>query len=414
MNEKLSLSKDKIKILLLEGIHPRAVEVFQQQGYHQIERVPSALDRQVLFEKISNVHMIGIRSRTHLDAEALSYAKKLMAIGCFCIGTNQVDLETTADRGIPVFNAPHSNTRSVAELVIGQTIMLMRNIFPKSMAAHRGEWQKSASASFEVRGKTLGIVGYGHIGSQVSVLAEALGMKVVYFDIQSKLPLGNAVSLASLKDLLAASDVVTLHVPATDQTKGMISTEELAQMRPGASLINASRGNVVDLEALANALSSNHLKGAAIDVFPKEPSSNKLPFDSPLKGLEQVILSPHIGGSTLEAQENIGTEVGHRLAFFSDRGTTEGAVNLPQVNLAAHRGTHRILHFHTNQPGMLSQINAILGKNDINVTGQHLGTKNHIGFVVLDVVNAGSREVLRQVRHQLGDIPGTIRTRLLY
>lgn len=414
MNGKLSLSKDKIKILLLEGIHPRAVQVFQEQGYHQIERVSSALDRKVLLEKIADVHMVGIRSRTHLDEEVLAHAKKLMAIGCFCIGTNQVDLKAAAVKGIPVFNAPHSNTRSVAELVIGQTIMIMRNIFPKSMAAHRGEWQKTAKGSFEVRGKTIGIVGYGHIGSQVSVLAEALGMKVVYYDIQSKLPLGNAVSVPSLEKLLAISDVVTLHVPATEITKGMIGTAELAQMREGSALINASRGNVVDLEALAEALRSDKLKGAAIDVFPVEPSSNQRPFESPIKGLEQVILSPHIGGSTQEAQENIGTEVGHRLAFFSDRGTTEGSVNFPQVNLAANQDAHRLLHFHTNQPGMLSQINIILSQNEINVIGQHLGTKNEIGYVVLDVARATPREVLRQVKDQLKAIPGTIRTRVLY
>jgi len=414
MNEKYSLSKDKIKILLLEGIHHRAVEVLGEHGYKQVELIASALDRNALLEKIAKVHMVGIRSRTQLDREVIAKAKKLMAIGCFCIGTNQVDLKTAASLGIPVFNAPHSNTRSVAELVIGQTIMLMRDIFPKSSAAHRGEWRKSARGSFEVRGKTIGIVGYGHIGSQVSVLAEAMGMRVLYYDIQSKLPLGNAESVPNLEALLGKSHVVTLHVPATKQTKGMIGEAELAKMPKGSALINASRGNVVDLKALALALKSEHLKGAAIDVFPTEPSSNQLPFDSPLKGLEQVILSPHIGGSTMEAQANIGVEVANKLAYFSDRGATEGSVNLPQVNLAPNQEAHRILHIHTNQPGMLGQINAVLGSGGINVTGQSLSTRNQIGYVVLDIAKDIDHDALERVRTQLSDIEGTIRTRVLY
>lgn len=414
MNPKLSLSKEKIKILLLEGIHSRAVEVFKEQGYNQVELISNALDPEILLEKIANVHMVGIRSRTQLTPDVLSHAKKLMAIGCFCIGTNQVALGAAAEKAIPVFNAPHSNTRSVAELVIGQTIMLMRKIFPKSSAAHRGNWQKTATGSYEVRGKTLGIVGYGHIGSQVSVLAEAMGMKVLYYDILSRLPLGNAVGVASLEALLQASDVVTLHVPATPETKGMIGAEELRAMKVGSSLINASRGNVVDLDALADALKEQHLSGAAIDVFPVEPKSNQQSFHSPLCGLDQVILSPHIGGSTLEAQANIGLTVAHKLAFYSDRGSTEGAVNVPQVNLRANEDAHRILHFHANQPGMLSQINAILGENNINVTGQHLGTQDHVGYVVVDIAPEDNLEKLHQVRTTLGEIPGTIRTRLLY
>lgn len=414
MTEKYSLSKDKIKILLLEGIHQSAVEVLGEQGYSKVELVPAALDRTLLLEKIANVHMVGIRSRTQLDREVISKAGKLMAIGCFCIGTNQVDLEVAASLGIPVFNAPHSNTRSVAELVIGQTIMLMRDIFPKSAAAHRGEWRKSARGSFEVRGKTIGIVGYGHIGSQVSVLAEAMGMRVLYYDIQSKLPLGNAESVADLDTLLSQAQITTLHVPATGQTTGMIGAAELAKMPKGAALINASRGNVVDLEALSQALESGHLKGAAIDVFPKEPSSNKMPFDSPLKGMDQVILSPHIGGSTMEAQANIGVEVAQKLAYFSDRGTTEGSVNLPEVNLPANEEAHRILHIHSNQPGMLGQINAVLGAGGINVIGQSLSTRNQIGYVVLDIAKDIGREALGQVRSRLRGIQGTIRTRILY
>lgn len=414
MSEILSLEKEKIKILLLEGIHPRAVEVLNAQGYSQVSLVSSALDRSALLKKIAKVHMIGIRSRTQLDADILEHANRLVAVGCFCIGTNQVDLDAAANLGIPVFNAPHSNTRSVAELVIGQTIMLMRNIFPKSMAAHRGEWQKTAKGSYEVRGKTLGIVGYGHIGSQVSVLAEAMGMRVVYYDILSRLPLGNAEARTSLHQVLAESDVVTLHVPATEETQGMMGAEEIAVMKTGSCLINASRGNVVDLDALTEALKKGHIKGAAIDVFPKEPSSNEKPFASPLVGLDQVILSPHIGGSTIEAQANIGHEVAYRLAFFSDRGTTEGAVNLPQVNLMAQQDTHRLLHFHANRPGMLSQINAILGTYSLNVTGQYLGTKNQIGYVVLDVEKTCSLEKLQEARMHLTKIPGTIRTRVLY
>ncbi len=408
-----SLPKDKIRIVLLEGIDRLAVDVLNHHGYQNVELLPGALAGEALIERIRDAHMVGIRSTTQLTAEALSSARLLMAVGCFCIGTNQVDLATAASLGIPVFNAPHSNTRSVAELVIGHTIMLMRGIFPKSAAAHRGQWIKSAKGSNEVRGKTLGIVGYGHIGTQVSVLAEAMGMTVIYHDIQTKLPLGNARACDSLDELLEKAHVVTLHVPADATTKNMIDAERLAKMQQDAFLINASRGSVVDIPALAAALESGHLAGAAVDVFPVEPKSNALPFESPLCGLEQVILTPHIGGSTLEAQRNIGKEVAEKLAYFSDRGNTDGAVNFPKVNLPAHEGAHRLLHIHGNTPGILRQINDVIAEMDINVLGQYLATAGELGYVVLDIGQV-SEEQGKDLRERLARIPSTIRTRLLY
>lgn len=409
----LSLPKDKIRIVLLEGIHEYAVEVLSHHGYRNVELLPGALAGQALIDKIRDAHMVGIRSTTQLGAEALASARLLMAVGCFCIGTNQVDLATAARLGIPVFNAPHSNTRSVAELVIGHTIMLMRGIFPKSVAAHRGQWIKSAQGSNEVRGKTLGIIGYGHIGSQVSVLAESMGMTVIFYDIQTKLPLGNATACNSLDELLEKSHVVTLHVPADGSTKNMIDAERLANMQKGSFLINASRGSVVDIPALASALASGHLAGAAVDVFPVEPKSNGLPFESPLCGMEQVILTPHIGGSTLEAQRNIGKEVAEKLAFFSDRGNTDGSVNFPLVNLPPHAGAHRILHIHGNTPGILRQINDVIAEMNINVLGQFLATSGDLGYVVLDIGQV-TEDQGKDLRERLEHIPSTIRTRLLY
>lgn len=410
MTEKLSLAKDKIRIVLFEGIHPNAVEVFKSHGYTSVELLPNALTGDALKEKIQDAHMIGIRSRTQITEEVLSSTRRLMAIGCFCIGTNQVNLEKAADLGVPVFNAPHSNTRSVAELVIGQTIMLMRGIFPKSAAAHRGSWTKSAKGSNEVRGKTLGIVGYGHIGSQVSVLAEAMGMRVLFYDIQSKLPMGNAVRAKSMEQLLKESDVVTLHVPADPSTVNMITAKEIGQMKKGSFLINASRGTVVEIPDFAAALKEGHLAGGAVDVFPVEPKSNQLPFESALIGLEQVILTPHIGGSTQEAQENIGIEVANKLAFFSDCGTTDGSVNFPKVNLPLVEGAHRVLHIHRNAPGVLRQINDTMADANVNVVGQYLATHGGLGYVVLDVTVGMTDQLLAPLKQ----IPGTIRTRVLY
>jgi D-3-phosphoglycerate dehydrogenase len=416
-NRYLSFQKDKIGVVLFEGIHKHAVEVFASHGYPNVTLLPKAPSRDQLREALSTARIIGIRSRTQLTAELFDKAisPRLMAIGCFCIGTNQVDLPAAAQRGIPVFNAPHSNTRSVAELVIGEIIMLMRGIFPKSMGAHKdGTWLKSAKDSYEVRGKTLGIVGYGHIGSQVSVLAEAMGMRVCYFDTAQKLPLGNAIKTNSMEELLAMSDVVTLHVPATPDTVDMIGAAELDAMKDGAHLINASRGNVVVIEALAERLRSGRLGGAAVDVYPKEPKSNDDALISPLLGIETAILTPHIGGSTQEAQENIGVEVANKLALFSDRGSTEGSVNFPQVNLRPNETSHRLLHIHENHPGVMGKINRELSQAGINVTGQHLDTTNEIGYVVIDFDPNVSRTDSQSVNESLREIPGTIRTRLLY
>ncbi|CAM2066013.1 phosphoglycerate dehydrogenase [Sulfidibacter corallicola] len=416
MTTDQKLSKSELKIVLFEGIHPVAVEVFRGAGYTNVERLPKAVDAQTLRDKLRDAHMVGIRSRTHLTDEVLKLpeARDLMAVGCFCIGTNQVALKTAANQGVPVFNAPHSNTRSVAELVIGHTIMMMRKVFPNSMAAHRNEWRKSAVGCFEVRGKSIGIVGYGHIGSQVSVLAEAMGMRVYYHDIVSKLPLGNAQRVDSLEELLKVSDVVSLHVPATPQTEYMIRAEHLAMMKKGSYLINASRGNVVVVEALSELIRNEHLAGAAVDVFPKEPASNKDAFESPLVGLENVILTPHIGGSTQEAQHNIGIEVANKLVGFATHGATESAVNFPQVNLSHSPNTIRMLHIHKNQPGVLQKINDIVGFKHINVLGQYLKTTEDIGYVVLDIDAALGREKAGDIQVQLAEIPGTIRTRKLH
>jgi len=410
MSHKISVEKDEINILLLEGIHSNAVDVFKEHDFNKVELIKTALVGDELLDKISRAHLIGIRSRTQLTAEVLQAASKLMAVGCFCIGTNQVDLPAAAQCGVPTFNAPHSNTRSVAELVIGQTIMLMRGIFTKSVAAHRQEWHKSAVGSNEVRGKTMGIVGYGHIGSQVSILAEAMGMRVIYFDVQSKLPLGNARPVRDLEALLEQADLVTLHVPQDPSTNLLMNRERIEHMKKGSYLINASRGSVVDIDALADSLSSGALAGAAVDVFPSEPKSTGQSFESPLIGMDQVILTPHIGGSTLEAQVNIGHEVAGKLAGFLDRGCTVGAVNFPNVNMPYHEETHRVLHIHRNIPGVLRQINMVLAEEDINVLGQNLATDSEIGYVVLDIARNMSERLLNVIR----DIDGTIRTRVLY
>jgi D-3-phosphoglycerate dehydrogenase / 2-oxoglutarate reductase len=407
---KTSVDKQKIKFLLLEGIHPSAVEVLKAAGYSNIESLPGALPDDELKARIADVHFVGIRSRTQLTAEVFAHAAKLAAVGCFCIGTNQVDLVAARERGIAVFNAPYSNTRSVAELVLAEAILLLRGVPEKSAVAHRGGWLKSAENAYEIRGKTLGIVGYGSIGTQLSVLAEALGMQVVFFDVVTKLPLGNARQVPQLKDLLAQSDVVSLHVPETQATQWMIGAEQIAAIKPGGVLINASRGTVVEIEPLAQALKSKKLLGAAIDVFPVEPRSNKDVFESPLRGLDNVILTPHVGGSTMEAQENIGIEVAEKLVKYSDNGTSTSSVNFPEVALPAHPGKHRLLHIHRNVPGVLSEINKVFAANGINIASQYLQTNEAVGYVVIDIDAAHSDIALAR----LAEVPGTIRSRVLF
>ncbi|MCR6496594.1 phosphoglycerate dehydrogenase [Thermomonas sp. S9] len=409
---KTSFPKQDIRVLLLEGISASAVEAFRAAGYTQIETHSKALPADKLKERIAHAHILGIRSRTQLTAEVLAEARRLIAIGCFCIGTNQVDLDAAELAGIPVFNAPYSNTRSVAELVVAQAVMLMRGIPQKNAQCHRGIWDKSASGSHEVRGKTLGIIGYGHIGTQVGVLAEALGMRVIFHDIQTKLALGNAQPAAGLDDLLTQADVVTLHVPETPATQWMIDSEKLDLMKPGAHLINASRGSVVVIDALVAALGAGHLAGAAVDVFPAEPEANGPGFESRLRGFDNVLLTPHVGGSTLEAQDNIGTEVAAKLIRYSDNGSTLSAVNFPEVALPEHAGSRRLLHIHRNVPGMLSQVNEVFGRHAINIDGQFLRTHPKVGYVVIDV--AASKAQASALREELAAIPGTLRTRVLY
>ena len=409
---KTSYPKQDIRVLLLEGISENAVETFRAAGYDNIVSHPKALPEEQLRREIAQAHIIGIRSRTRLTASVLADARRLMAVGCFCIGTSQVDLEAAELAGIPVFNAPYSNTRSVAELVLAETIMLMRGIPQKSVQCHRGGWSKSAAGSHEARGKTIGIVGYGHIGTQVGVLAEALGMQVLFHDIETKLSLGNARPARDLDELLATSDVVTLHVPETAATRWMIGADQIARMKPGAHLINAARGSVVDVDALADALRSGHLGGAAVDVFPEEPQGNDDPLVTPLCGIDNVILTPHVGGSTLEAQDNIGVEVAAKLVRYSDNGSTLSAVNFPEVTLPEHAGSHRLLHIHRNVPGVLSKINDLFGERGINIDGQYLRTSTNVGYVVIDVSTDADRAV--ELRSALAAIPGTLRTRVLY
>ena len=408
--ENISLAKHKIKILLLEGLHPSSEETLKSQGYENIETLKTSLPENELIEKIKDVHFVGIRSRTNLNANVLNHANKLIAIGCFCIGTNQVDLNAAKEKGIAVFNAPFSNTRSVAELVLGEILLLIRGIPEKSAKAHRGIWQKSAIGSFEARGKTLGIIGYGHIGTQLGIMAENIGMRVQFFDIENKLTLGNASQVSTLNKLLQSSDVISLHVPETASTQNMIGAAQLAKMKPGAILINASRGTVVDLDALTSALKDKHIGGAAIDVFPIEPKSNDEEFLSPLRGLDNVILTPHVGGSTQEAQENIGIEVAGKLVKYSDNGSTLSAVNVPEVSLPEHTGRSRILHIHKNQPGVLTKINEAFAKHNINIAAQYLQTDEKIGYVVIDVETDDSNTAFDELKL----IEGTVKTRLLH
>ncbi|ELR65340.1 D-3-phosphoglycerate dehydrogenase [Photobacterium marinum] len=407
---KVSLDKEKIKILLLEGLHPSSIEVLQQAGYTNIEYHKGSLSGDELLEAAKDAHFIGIRSRTQLTEEVFESAKKLIAVGCFCIGTNQVDLSAAAKRGIPVFNAPFSNTRSVAELVLGEILLLLRGIPEKNAKAHRGEWQKSAEHSFEARGKRLGIIGYGHIGTQLGILAENLGMKVYFYDIENKLSLGNATQVRSMTELLNKCDVISLHVPETPETQNMIGAEEFARMKPGAIFINAARGTVVDIDSLCSALESKHIAGAAIDVFPVEPKTNKDPFESPLAKFDNVLLTPHIGGSTQEAQENIGVEVAGKLVKYSDNGSTLSAVGFPEVSLPELRECSRLLHIHENRPGILNQVTSIFAEEGINIAAQFLQTGPEIGYVVIDVETERAEEALTKLKA----IDGTIRARLLH
>jgi D-3-phosphoglycerate dehydrogenase len=412
MSDLLSLPKDRIRILLLEGVHQSAVDLFHDAGYERVVHQKGALEGAALREAVSGVHVVGIRSRTQLTAEVFAAAERLIAVGCFCIGTNQVDLAAARALAVPVFNAPYSNTRSVAELVMGEIVMLMRGIFPKSVGAHAGRWDKSAANSWEVRGKTLGLVGYGSIGSQTSVLAEAFGMRVLYHDVVAKLGHGNARPTATLGELLAESDVVSLHVPETGETEGLFGAREIRTMKPGAFLLNNARGRVVDLEALAEALRDGHLLGAAVDVFPEEPRGNNDAFVTPLQNLPNVILTPHIGGSTAEAQERIGVEVARKLIDYSDVGSTLGAVNFPQVQLPLRpRGT-RFMHVHRNVPGILRRVNAIFDEAGVNIAGQYLQTEGDVGYVVVeaDTADGEAQKLLEQLR----GLDGTIRARLLY
>lgn len=408
--EKTSYPKEKIRVLFLENISDLAVKGFQQQGYVKVEKITKALTEDELVKEIKDVHILGIRSKTQITARVLEAATKLQAIGCFCIGVNQVDLKAATRKGVVVFNAPYSNTRSVAELVIGLAIMLIRRIPDKNKAAHEGIWMKDAKGSFELRGKTLGIIGYGNIGSQVSVLAEALGMKVIFYDVETKLPLGNASDGKTLKEVLGKADVITLHVPETSQTKNIINKTTLKYVKKGAILINYARGEVVDLDALRKAIVEEQIGGAAIDVFPWEPEKNGDRFQSPLQDLPNVILTPHIGGSTEEAQQNIGQDVSVKLLNYLEKGITFGSHTVPALALPPQEGSHRILHIHRNVPGVLSAINTQLSKHNINIVGQYLKTNEEIGYVVLDVdkkLSAQAQQLLREVKE-------TIKVRLLY
>ncbi len=413
MSNATSLDKSKIKILLLEGVHQSAVDSLNANGYSNIEYHTGSLSEAELLSKVGDVHFIGIRSRTQLNETVFAAAKKLLAVGCFCIGTNQVDLAAATNRAIAVFNAPFSNTRSVAELVIAESIILLRGIAEKNAKAHRGIWQKSAKDSYEIRNKTLGIVGYGSIGSQLSVMAESMGMSVLFYDVVGKLPLGNAKQVSSLSELLSRSDIVTLHVPEVSATKNLMSSLEFSQMKQGAIFINAARGTVVDIDALCAAIASKQLGGAAIDVFPVEPRSNSEEFISPLREFDNVILTPHVGGSTMEAQQSIGTEVAEKLAKYSDNGTSVTSVNFPEVSLPDHTeadGVHRLLHVHHNIPGVLSKINLILSESNINISGQHLQTNEQVGYVVIDVDADCSARALEK----LSSVEGTVRSRRLF
>jgi D-3-phosphoglycerate dehydrogenase len=407
-----SYPRQDIKVLLLEGVSASAIESFHRAGYSQVELHAKSLPEAELKQRIADAHIVGIRSRTQLSDDVLAQAKRLIAVGCFCIGTNQVDLGAARKLGVPVFNAPYSNTRSVAELVIAEAIMLLRGIPQKNALCHRGGWTKSAEGSYETRDKVLGIVGYGHIGTQVGVLAESLGMRVIFHDIETKLSLGNARAVSSLDELLERSDVVTLHVPETPATQMMIRAGQLAKMRNGAMLINASRGTVVNIDALAEALKGGHLAGAAVDVFPVEPKGNDDAFVSPLLGMDNVILTPHIGGSTLEAQDNIGIEVASKLIRYSDNGSTLSAVNFPEVTLPEHPNSRRLLHIHRNMPGILARVNDLFSAGNINIDAQFLQTDSEVGYVVIDVTADEAQATA--LKEKLAAIPGTLRSRVLY
>ncbi|MDO7597648.1 MAG: phosphoglycerate dehydrogenase [Pseudomonadota bacterium] len=402
--------KADARFLLLEGLHQNVEDTLKKAGYDNIEYISHALDEDALIEKIKDARFIGIRSRTQLTKQVLDAAERLAAIGCFCIGTNQVDLDAARVKGIPVFNAPYSNTRSVAELVIGQLILLLRDIPAKSKQVHEGRWPKTTKNSNEARGKTLGIVGYGNIGSQLSVLAESLGMNVIYYDVVTKLPLGNASQVGSLKELLNQADVVTLHVPEVPSTKNMITKKEFAEMKASSIFINAARGTCVVLEDLAEVIENGKLRGAAIDVFPKEPKSNEESLESVLRGFDNVILTPHIGGSTAEAQANIGLEVAQKFVQYANNGTTVSAVNFPEISMPQRPETHRLLHIHHNQPGVLSNINSLFAKKNINILAQSMITRDEIGYLVMDVAGIDSQSAFEQ----LDTVDGTIRLRLLY
>ncbi len=412
MSQTLSRPKEKIKILLLEGISETAVNTLANAGYTSVDRRTQALDGAALRDALKGVSMAGIRSRTRLNAQALDGMRSLVAIGCFSVGTNQVDLDATRHMGIPVFNAPFSNTRSVAELTIAEIVMLYRRIFPKSVGAHEGGWEKTAAGANEIRGKTLGIVGYGNIGSQLAVLAEAMGMRVIFYDRTDKLRHGNTEPKDSLEELLAASDVVSLHVPETPETKGMIGEAQYRAMKPGAYFINNACGTVYDVEALARALEDKHLAGAAVDVFPVEPKSNADRFVSPLQGLDNVILTPHVGGSTHEAQERIGSEVARKLIEYSDVGSTQGAVNFPQVQLPPRPAGTRFIQVHKNLPGELRRLNEVFARHGVNIGAQYLQTDGEIGYVVLDA--DGGVEDASAVLSEIRALPGTVRARILY
>jgi len=410
MSKATSYPKEKINILFLENISDTAVELFKKNDYVNVKKISGALSEEELIKQIKDVHLLGIRSKTQITQKVLDAARKLQAIGCFCIGVNQVNLKSATHHGIAVFNAPYSNTRSVAELIIGLSIMLIRRIPDKNKAAHEGVWMKESKGSYELRGKILGIIGYGNIGSQVSVLAEGLGMKVIFYDVETKLPLGNAHDAKNLKELLAQSDIISLHVPETEQTKNLINKNNIKHIKKGAILINYARGEVVELPALAKALQEGLLSGAAIDVFPIEPEKNGDKFITPLQGLSNVILTPHIGGSTEEAQENIGEDVSNKLFQYLEKGITNGSHTVPALSLPPVEKAHRILHIHNNVPGVLSAINTQLSNHNINIVGQYLKTNDDIGYVVLDV----DKQLSKQALELLKDVKGTIKVRMLY
>ena len=405
-----SYPKDRIKVLFLENISDKAVQYFKQQGYADVKKVAGALSEEELIKVIKDVHILGIRSKTFISKKVLDNAKKLQAIGCFCIGINQVDLKACKQKGIAVYNAPYSNTRSVAELVIGASILLIRKILDKNKAAHNGIWNKEAKGSFELRGKTMGIIGYGNIGTQLSVMAEAMGMRVQFYDIETKLPLGNAQARKSIKEIVGSSDIISLHVPETNQTKNLINKALIKQFKTGSILVNYARGEVVDLDALAEAIKEKHIAGAAIDVFPVEPEKNGDAFTTPLQGLSNVLLTPHIGGSTEEAQENIGEDVSIKLYQYLERGVSNGSHTIPSLSLPPVDGAHRILHIHKNVPGVLGAINTLLSKNKINIVGQYLKTNDEIGYVVLDVDSKLSKQAMALLK----EVKETIKVRMLY